>query len=140
MSKAIDFNKVFNDSYDFVMANEAKFYGQFYKNFILSSPLILVAFENTNMARQNTMLKVAISNMVGFFVTKVATEYIISMAHMHKGLNIKHELYDLFMESLLLTLKQLYPHYNNECAVAWRITMAPGIEFMKHITDFESVS
>ncbi len=135
MSKAIDFNEVFNDSYDFVMANDNEFYKQLYENFISSSPLVEVAFKNTDMEKQKDMLRVAISNMVGFFVSKVATEYIISMAHMHKNLNIKTELFDQFMASLLLTLKQCYPGYNNECAVAWRITMAPGIEFMKHITD-----
>ncbi len=133
MSEIIKFDDIFNDSYDFVMANETQFYEQFYKNFVLSSPLILHAFENTNMAKQNQMLKVAIPNLVGFFVSRVATDYIISMAHMHKDFNIKYELYDLFIDSLLLTLKNLYPAYNNKCAVAWRITMAPGIEFMKHI-------
>ena len=72
------------------------------------------------------------------FVTKVANDSLIKLAHRHKvELNVSSELYDLFMHSLLTTLSQFYSKFDNKCALAWRITMVPGIELMKHMPDLE---
>ena len=130
----LDFNELFNDSYEYVLNNSDEFFDRFYLNFINSSPLVKAAFHNTNMDNQKRMLKTAITHMVIFFTSKKANQYLITIAAMHKdnyGINIK--LYETFISSLIDTLEEFDPKFNNQTAVAWRITLAPGIEFMKHI-------
>ena len=130
----LDFNELFNDSYEYVLANSDEFFNLFYGNFINSSPLIKTAFRHTNMDNQKSMLKKAITHMVMFFTHKNASQYLISTAAAHKKNNdIATSLYENFIDTLIITLEGFDPNFNNQTAVAWRITLAPGIEFMKHI-------
>lgn len=139
MNDEIDFNEVFNDSFEFVLNNSTEFYELFYTNFVNSSPLVKKAFKNTDMDKQSLMLKTAIVNLVNFVASKKADKYLVLIARRHHNLNIEFDLYDLFMHSLLATLDQLYPKFNSECAAAWRITLAPGFEFMKHVGAIEQL-
>ncbi|MBW8186261.1 globin [Shewanella nanhaiensis] len=138
MSTEIDFNEIFNNSYDFIARNEDLFYKTFYEVFINSCPQVKMAFKHTDMVKQNEMVRESFGYMICFFVTKVADEHLIKLAKDHKDkFHVDSELYTVFVNSVLAALEKIYPRYNNECAVAWRITMAPGIEFMKHIYDVE---
>ena len=131
---ALDFNELFNDSYEYVQNNNREFFDLFYLNFTNSSPLIEKAFKNTNMENQKAMLETAITHMVMFFTSKRASKYLIDTASLHKErYQIDFILYELFLDSLINTLEKFDPNFNNQTAVAWRITLAPGIEFMKHI-------
>lgn len=132
----IDFNELFNDSYEYVMNNDDHFYEAFYTIFISKSPKIKAAFKNTDLEKQKDMLRDAVATMVSFFVTKKASDYLVRLASMHsKILGKNTELYELFVESLLQCLEDTYPKYNALCGIAWRITLAPGIEFMLHCKD-----
>lgn len=136
MPKDINFNDIFNDSYDYVLDHEHQFYDMFYHNFIQTSSLVGMVFENTDMENQVDMLKKAVAHMVTFCVTKKASKYLVSIALMHKyKIKVSPRLYDDFMSAIITTIAQFYPRYDQKCAIAWRITFAPGIEFMKHITD-----
>ena len=137
MPTEIDFNEEFNDSYEFIRNRKTEFYDLFYEKFFNSSPSIKKTFENTDMNVQKMVLEKAIVYMINFFVTKKANDFLIETAKRHMALNINNEMYDLFMESLLLTLSEIYPRFSNKCAIAWRITMSPGFEFMKHYGDIE---
>ncbi len=130
----LDFNELFNDSYEYVLNNSDEFFDLFYTNFIHSSPLIKTALRNTNMENQKSMLKKAITHMVMFFTNKRASQYLIGIAATHKENNdIATSLYENFINALVFTLESFDPNFNNQTAVAWRVTLAPGIEFMKHI-------
>lgn len=138
MSKDIDFNEIFNDSYDFIRRNEILFYKTFYEVFINSSPQVKVAFKDTDMVKQHEMVRESFGFMICFFVTKIADEQLVKLAQDHKQkYKVDSELYTVFVNSVLVALAKIYPKYDNDCAVAWRITLAPGIEFMKHIYDSE---
>jgi len=132
----IDFNEIFNDSYAAILEDEISFYALFYQNFIKQSPFIKETFSNIDLHSQGKLLNKAIAHLIEFSFTKKADHYLIDLAKSHKSkLHIDNEMYDLFMNALLLSLKQFYPKFNNNCAVAWRILLAPGIELMKHIPD-----
>jgi len=134
----IDFNELFNDSYEFVLNSEDDFYDVFYIKFIAASPEIGEAFKNTDMVNQKLMLRKAVSYMVNFFVTKRARKYFVTIACLHKEqLKIDPALYDIFIDTILETLEVFYPKYNNAVGVSWRITLAPGLEFMKHISELD---
>lgn len=134
----IDFNALFNDSYEFVLNSEDDFYDAFYTKFIAASPEIAQAFRHTDMENQKSMLRKAVAYMVNFFVTKRARKHFVDIACLHKDqLKIDSTLYDVFIDTLLDTLAAFYPRYNNAVGVSWRITLAPGLEFMKHISKLD---
>lgn len=135
MPQEIDFNELFNDSYEYILNNDIEFYETFYSYFINTSPKIKEAFKYTDMTIQKKMLKKAIIQVTNFFVSKKAHPILIKLALKHRDMNINGELYDLFIESFLETLKKTYPYYSEDCSLAWRITLSPGIEFMKHYPD-----
>ncbi|EDM26562.1 hypothetical protein LNTAR_02102 [Lentisphaera araneosa HTCC2155] len=131
----IDFNKLFNDSYEYIQNHSDEFYDCFYQHFIESSPKIGEKFTGVNLENQKLMLQQAISHTIGFFVTKTASPYILNIAKQHQNLGVSDEMYELFMTSLIFTLEKQYPHYTAECGLAWRIFMSPALELMKHIND-----
>ena len=51
----IDFNALFNDSYEFVLNSEDDFYDAFYTKFIAASPEIAQAFRHTDMENQKSI-------------------------------------------------------------------------------------
>lgn len=137
MDSKIDFNEIFNDSYDFVLANDDAFFEEFYRIFIASSDEVRKAFNKTDMERQKDMLRESLATMITFFVTKIADVSLIRVAKLHRiTLAISDNLFDLFLNSLLTTLRNLYPRYNALCGLAWRITLAPSMELMKHPENF----
>jgi len=138
MNTNIDFNEWFNDSYEYVLENDELFFNEFYRVFISSSPEIKVAFKNTDMTKQKDMLRVAIAYMVNFFVTKIADVHLIQTGKHHsEALKVNPQMYELFVDSLLITLENTYSRYNSKCGLAWRITLSPGIELMKHSSEIE---
>ena len=137
MPAEVDFNTLFNDSYEAISINKSEFYDLFYNKFVNSSFLVKNAFKDTDMVVQKEMLGKAVVHMINFSVSKMATKYLLDIARKHAEINIPTELYDLFIHSLLSALSEFYPRFSNECAIAWRITLSPGIELMKHYSDMK---
>ena len=135
MPTEIDFTELFNDSYEAVHERKSEFYDLFYEKFLNSSFLVKKAFENTDLTVQKKVLEEALVHMINFCITKKASKYLQEIAQMHIELNLHADMYDLFVHSLLSTLSECYPKFSNECSIAWRITLSPGIEFMKHYGD-----
>ncbi|MGJ8685935.1 MAG: globin [Spongiibacteraceae bacterium] len=131
----IDFNELFNDSFEFVQKNSDEFYTKFYAHFVENSLPIQRKFSGVDVAQQQLMLKRSLVHLVNFFVTRTASPYLFKMAEKHKNINVSVDMYDYFMESLVLTMSKVYPQFTNECGLAWRITLAPGIELMKHVDE-----
>ena len=138
MKTDIDFSEFFNDSYEYVLTNDELFFSEFYRVFISSSPEIKVAFKDTDLTKQKEMLRDSIAYMVSFFVTKIADMRLIQTGKHHsQALKINPQMYEFFVDSLLIALENTYPRYNSKCGLAWRITLSPGIELMKHSTEIE---
>lgn len=130
---SIDLNEHFNDSFEFINRNSPEFYRCFYENFTSSSAAVRHAFRNTNMTAQIAMLHEAVVDLVNFFVTKVADAYLIKLGKLHANLLPRGEdLFATFVDSLIDTVRAFYPKFKPETEIAWRITLAPGIELLKH--------
>ena len=130
----VDYDEYFSTSYSMIMLHKDQFYNRFYENFLARSPQLAAVFEGVEMKRQKRMLQIAIAHLVNFYVSKTATEYMIGFALQHKyELEATDKMYDQFMSALLKTLEDVLPNFDSKMKMAWRITLAPGIEFMKHI-------
>ena len=125
----------FRSSLQRCLANPA-FFESFYDLFIGTSDEVKEKFKNTDMKRQANMLQDSL------FVLAVAAQGAersparyslpgLAEKHSRKGLDIRPELYDLWLDALLETVKRHDPEHSAEIEAAWRTTLASGIEYMR---------
>jgi hemoglobin-like flavoprotein len=131
-----NYEAIFDDSYHRVlspMKNSSDFFEDFYKHFITSSPIVAKKFRNTNIAEQQKMLKASFFHMFNFFLQKQESDYMERIASKHgkKELDIKPELYDLWLKCVIDTVKKHDREFNDDIELAWRMIMSTGITYMK---------
>ena len=134
LQQKIDFGEVFNQSFETaVLADTERFYALFYEHFFSVSEDISKAFANTDMPRQHEMLHDSLINMISFSENKKASRYFQKMAITHgkMGVGVRIALFDVWLDCLLMTVKDLDQQYDDQVDLAWRIVLAPGMVFMK---------
>jgi len=109
------------------------FFSTFYEIFLGKSQLIRDKFAHVDMDVQLRVLQKSMFHMISFYATKTDTEYLANIAHTHSHnqYDIRPEFYDIWMDSLLETVQQSDPEYEDDVALAWQLAMTPGIQFMK---------
>lgn len=132
----MQFEKIYDDSYERVLEHTVEgrdFFEAFYDNFLSASEDVRHKFTNTNMHTQRRMLKKSFYSLLIFYGSNQAEDYLdkIAIAHDKNHLDIKPELYDLWLDTLILTLTSYDPSFNNNVELAWRLVFAPGITYMK---------
>lgn len=133
----INFRYLFEDSFHRVCLNQdksAEFFTQFYHNFVDHNPAIKEKFVNTDMAVQQDMLKMSFIYLIDFFQFFEENQRLKDLASVHSKMDrdITGEMYDTWLEALLVTLKQVLPDVDDNTTLAWRVMLAPGIAYMKH--------
>jgi hemoglobin-like flavoprotein len=112
----------------------AEFFDDFYEHFLQSSEEIRSKFVNTNMQAQKTLLRQGIMNLVmvsrGMPDTKLRQ---LGETHSTRGFNIPPHLYDLWVHSLLVTIKKHDPEYSNDTRDAWLQVLNHGIAVIKSL-------
>jgi hemoglobin-like flavoprotein len=110
------------------------FIERFYERFIAGSPDVARRFELTDMRRQQLMLARSLDEMARFSKDRRAPETLRRTAARHGpgDLGIPPGLYDQWLESLLASVREFDPECSDEVLLAWRIVLAPGIEYMRH--------
>lgn len=113
---------------------EDKFFDSFYKHFIHKSPAIEELFNHTDMVRQAAILREAFDHLVDFYLSHEPGETLqmIAKSHGKFGLKIKPELYDLWMQALLESVKECDSKYDKQVELAWKLVLSPGIVYLKH--------
>jgi hemoglobin-like flavoprotein len=107
----------------------------FYEQFLASSELVRAKFNGTDMAKQKRHLMASLHMMILASSGDDAAELYLSRIakdHSKDNLDIKPEMYSLWLESLLLAVKETDPEWNEEIEAAWGAIMSYGIEFMKN--------
>lgn len=125
--------KIFEDSMRRCTANGA-FLDLFYDTFLGSSPKVSEKFASTDLDRQKRMLERS------FQLILWASEdpqggperYLEHMAERHssRDLDIGSDLYDLWLDSLLASVKECDPEYDSKVEEAWERVMEIGIDYM----------
>lgn len=114
-----------------------KFLDRFYEIFFSKSPAIAQLFKDTKMGTQKTMLQDSILYMKDFCISKRPNEYMrrIAKVHSKSDKNIPAEFYDVWLDSLIEAAREYDSEFTEETERAWRIALAPGINYMKHMYD-----
>ncbi len=136
----LDFDGIFTESYERLLDLDETgeiFLSKFYESFTSASPDVRKKFQNTDMQKQKIVLRESLFNMQDFYVNKQATDYMRGIADLHskKDKDISPQLYDLWLESLVVTVRELDPEYDRDVGLAWKMVMSMGITYMKDIYD-----
>ena len=128
--------EVFTDS--FLRVAEAKigetgFFTAFYDAFVSDSAEAAEKFRNVDMQKQQEHLRKSLDHMVFFSIDRQATDEMLRVAKIQSktGHDIRPDLYERWLESLVGTVRAFDPEFDDEVEIAWRVVLAPGISFMK---------
>jgi hemoglobin-like flavoprotein len=120
-------------SLDRCAANPA-FFERFYQIFIASSPKVAAKFAQTDFERQMKALEASLHLMIKAVRDDRSgmDAYLKDLADRHscRDLNIGSEFYDYWLDSLLATVKEFDPAYDESVRDAWERVMLVGIEYM----------
>ena len=112
----------------------------FYKKFLESSPKVKQKFASTDFVRQKRALRASLHLMPLAAGDKVngPDRYLKDLAvrHSRSELDIGAEYYDLWLDSLLDTVRNRDPQFNSEIEQAWEDVMMVGISYLlSHYAD-----
>lgn len=109
------------------------FFKRFYDNFFSRSDAVKEKFKHTDMKLQPGMLQKSIYHLVSFYISKEENEYLrkFALSHNKNNHNIKVEFYDIWLDTLIQTVRELDPEYDRNIELAWRIALTPGILYMQ---------
>jgi truncated hemoglobin YjbI len=135
----LDYRAIFQASFERI-TNEAvhdRFFERFYDRFIGSDAAVAAKFEGTNMDRQRAMLRESLTELLDFCFTLQTNPYIVTLARIHgsRGRDISEQMFAEWLASLLATVQEVDPEYNDNVSMGWRLVLLPGIEFMKYFRD-----
>jgi hemoglobin-like flavoprotein len=124
--------ELFNDSIE-RCSSSPEFLRRFYTLFLASSDTVAKKFEHTDLKRQARLLKASLYILM---LASGETERIVHLErlaklHSRTELDIKPELYDLWLDRLVQAVEEFDPMFDPEIGTAWRRVLEPGIEFMK---------
>ncbi|WP_022963926.1 globin [Halopseudomonas pelagia] len=110
----------------------ASFFDDFYQRFLDSSEEVREKFVNTNMPAQKQLLRQGILNLVlysrGLPPTKLKA---LAESHSRGKLDVQPHLYELWLESLLLTIEQHDSSFDTSIKHAWAEVLRKGIDVIK---------
>ena len=114
--------------------SKADFLDRFYDKFLTSSPKVREKFAHTDFVRQVRALRASLHLMPLAAADPVhgPGRYLgdIAAQHNREHLDIGAELYDLWLDSLLATVKEFDPEYSPQVAAAWEEVMMVGIQYL----------
>ncbi len=125
--------EVFNDSLE-RCTRSSGFLDRFYELFLASSDEVAEKFRHTDFRKQKRALRISLYLMMSVTEGKPEGDaHLERIARLHSKADrdIPPKLYDLWLDSLVLAVKEFDPLFGEETEKAWRRIMRPGIEFMK---------
>lgn len=132
----MSYEKKFDESYErvkIVVKNDHGFFDAFYHRFLKSSPEVAKYFKHTDMQKQKKVLEKSFYSLLIFYATNNANDYLeeIAIQHSKSALDIRPALYDLWLESLIETVKDYDKYFSSEIELSWRLVLSVGITYMK---------
>lgn len=116
------------------------FFDDFYKEFTSQSLEIRQKFANTEMTAQKDALRAGLTFLIMYAEGKsaFAADKLDKLGDSHKKsrLNIRPDLYPLWMQSLIATVKKHVVSFNDASLKAWQAVLQNGVNRIKsHYND-----
>ena len=125
--------RVFNESLDRCFS-QPEFLDRFYEILLASSGEIADKFQNTELNKQKAALKTALHVLLFAHEWDLKGDaYLQGIARRHSrhDLDVRPELYDLWLDCLIEAAGEADPLFDEVIADSWRTILRSGIEFMK---------
>ena len=125
--------ELFNDSLE-RCTRTSGFLDRFYELFMASSEEVAEKFKHTDFRKQKRALRTSLYVMMLVNEGKAEGDAHlerIARLHSRSELDIKPELYEVWLDCLIRAVKDFDPLCNSETEKAWRTIMRAGIGFMK---------
>ena len=108
------------------------FLDTFYSIFMDRSAEVREKFKNTDFGNQKLILRASlyILETAADSDSPVPALEALAVKHDKHHYDIKPELYDIWLASMLMAVKEIDPLFSPEIESAWRKTMTPGIKVM----------
>ncbi|WP_321808799.1 MULTISPECIES: hypothetical protein [unclassified Burkholderia] len=134
-----NYEEIFQESYRRLTGddNGERFFDRFYAIFLGASDSIRAKFAHTEMARQKQMMRKSFFHMLNLYHTKVTSDYLerIATEHGPARLAIPEHMFNAWRAAILDTVRELDArHYDAKVEIAWAMTIAPGLEFMRQMS------
>jgi truncated hemoglobin YjbI len=130
-------NPRFEESYSRIFGDEVTlgpdaddFFLAFYKRF-LRDKAIADLFADSDMPRQVGMLRRSLFQFVSYYLVSSVTPEIVRLAKLHTAMQIPDEMFDVWLETLLATVEEFDPSFDESVRLAWCWALTPGITLMK---------
>ncbi len=114
--------------------SQTDFLDTFYAEFLAGDPRIAPYFEQTDMAKQKSLLKKSLLYVINYPSGDPGSQQKISvLAETHKqdGLDVAPHLYQFWQQALLKALQRHDSQWNETLATKWRTQIDPAVEQMK---------
>ena len=123
--------RIFNDSLDRMIAHPRSL-DVFYDKFIGSSAAVAAKFARTDMAHQKRALRASLyTAMLAADGNRPAIEQLRHLSRGHRELGVGPELYDLWLECLIDTVRECGGDFDVRVERAWRDVLAVAIGIMR---------
>ena len=130
-----NYKDIFTASYArmFDEGTRQQFFDTFYDKFLASSSAVAEKFLHTDLQRQKRMLQKSLVYLTKLYSDLKVPEELsyVAALHSHSQKDIDPGLYDLWLDSLIDTVREHDPDCNADVELAWRMALAPGISYMK---------
>ena len=105
----------------------------FYTTFMNASPAIAPFFAQTEFGRQRQLLRDSVYLMVTHDVSKPEMRALLDklgQVHSRAGRDIAPKLYELWLDSICATVKQLDPEWTQSLEDLWRVRLRAGMQII----------
>lgn len=106
---------------------------RFYELFLAASPEVAKKFEATDFAHQRHVLRSSLFLLMLADVEGSPGQALLDRlaeSHGPRGLDIRPELYEIWLDCLTLAVEDTDPEFDDEVERSWRRVMEPGIHVM----------
>lgn len=140
MANYIDYDEIYEQSFQRVtsqLIGGKDFFERFYDTFMAASADARRLFKDTDLERQKKMLHDSLVHLARFSQYKRAGAHTQKLAkrHSRQDLDVQPRLYDDWLAALIATVEESDSAFDDDVALAWRMKLAPGIEYMKGMYD-----
>ena len=108
-----------------------KFFDRFYEIFLAASPKVREKFAQTDFNRQKGALRASLFRMLSAVKDGPESQLDpLAERHSSRQLNIGAEMYDVWLDSLLVAVKECDPKFDPQVEKAWEGVMMVGISYL----------
>jgi hemoglobin-like flavoprotein len=109
-----------------------RFFQSFYDRLLASDPVVPPMFAETEFPKQYKLLQHGLGLLLSYANrTDDTLLERIAARHSSSRIDVPPTMYDLFVDALLATVREIDPKCSPEIEDAWREALEPGLSFMK---------